>query len=101
MASKHTELKGTYYWCVRVTQDISLDGEIYLMADTCRIHPNGELVFYGHKNKEVEEDRMVNFALAPGKWLFAYVSSAIDGDPTAVEYWERVVPRKPGKRTPR
>ena len=101
MSSKRTDLKGTYYWCVRVTEDVSVDGEMYLTADTCRIHPNGELVFYGHRNEEVEGDRMVNFALAPGKWHFAYAASALDGDSVAVDHWKPLGPSKPTKRNTR
>lgn len=94
MSSKHTELYGTSYWYVRVEQDVSADGEMYLCADTCRIHPNGELVFYGHQNQEVEGDRMVNFALAPGKWIYACTANVMNGDPVAVEHWKPTIPRK-------
>jgi hypothetical protein len=101
MSSKRTDLKGTVYWFVKVTEDVSFDGEMYLSADTCRIEPNGELVFYGHPNEQVQGDRMVNFALAPGKWHFAYSASCLDGDPVAVEHWKPVATSKPARSTAR
>lgn len=86
--SRETEKYGRYYWCAKVTEDVCPDREIYVHADTCRILANGELAFYGHSNKEVEDDRVINLALAPGKWYAIFAASVIDGSAVAVEHWK-------------
>ncbi len=40
-----THKYGSFYWCVKVQQDISPNGEIYLYADKVEITSHGDLVF--------------------------------------------------------
>lgn len=86
--SRGSEKYGRYYWCAKVTEDVCPERDIYVHADTCKILTNGELVFYGHLNNEVEEDRIINLAIAPGKWYAIYAASVIDGAAVAVEHWK-------------
>lgn len=76
---------GQFYWCVKVTTDISGDGEIYLMADDVRV-VEGALEFVRITNSDDAKNR-VNFLLPPGKWLAVYSASLLDGSAVAVEYW--------------
>jgi hypothetical protein len=84
--SRGTEKYGRYYWCAKVLEDVSPDREIYVQADTCKILPNGELVFYGHTKEKSEDERPINLALAPGKWYAVYAASVLDGAAVAVEH---------------
>lgn len=79
---------GAYYWCVKVTDDVSPDGEIYVMADDVVVTDSGALECrrFGHKDR-------VNLALAPGKWLAVYGASLVDGHAVAVEHWAGEVER--------
>jgi len=79
---------GDYYWCIKVTNDVAADGEIYIMADTCRVSPTGALLCLGNKNRKMEEELIVNLAIAPGKWNAFYAASIINGSPVAVVHWE-------------
>jgi len=86
--SRDTSQYGSYYWCIKVTNDIAEDGEIYIMANSCRVLPNGELVCLGNRNKEFQDERVINLALAPGKWNAVYAASIVDGSPVAVDHWK-------------
>ena len=83
--SRETEKYGRYYWCVKVTEDVSPNREIYLMADRCEILPNGEIAFY---RQESGGEKSINLALAPSKWYAVYAASLIDGAAVAVEHWK-------------
>lgn len=61
---------GKYYWYIKVTKDVSENGELYVMADQAEIK-DGILLFIQNK----EEGSTINMALAPGTWSIAYVTS--------------------------
>lgn len=85
---RDTAQYGEYYWCIKVSEDMSEDGEIYVYADTCRVMPNGELVCLGHRNKKFEGEYIINIAVAPGKWNAVYAADILDGAAIAVVHWE-------------
>lgn len=78
-----SEKYGRYYWCAKVTRDISLDGEIYVMADDVQVTPAGALEFI----RGGEDNHRVNLSIAPNKWLVYFAASLWDGHAIAVEYW--------------
>jgi hypothetical protein len=88
---------GKRYWCVKIPQSLS-DGtaieatlsdatEIYLYADTCSVHESGALEFERVEKDENTGERstLINFALAPGEWMFVYEASVSDRGALAVE----------------
>lgn len=75
-----TEHYGKYYWCVKVTPDISPDGEIYLMADEVQVDSSGCLVLSGKSS--------ANLILPATKWLACFAASLFDGHAVAVEHWK-------------
>lgn len=78
-----TERYGQYYWCVKVPESISSDGEIYLYADKCMILPDGTIQFIGIK----DDEEHINLAFAQGQWFCVFAASVIDGAAVAVEHW--------------
>src|SRR6266566_4394385 len=80
-----TSRYGRFYWCVKVTKDLSKDGEIYLMADDVRVQ-GGALVFLQRDGKEKGIDR-VNLLIPVHKWSAVYAASVLDGSAVAVEHW--------------
>jgi hypothetical protein len=77
------EKYGRFYWCAKVVEEISKDGEIYVHADDARVI-DGELLFI--RRREGGEEQ-INLAIAPGKWLAVYAASVFDGHPVAIEHW--------------
>jgi hypothetical protein len=88
---------GKRYWCVKIPQALS-DGtaieatladatEIYLYADSCTIHRSGALEFtrVDTDEKTGEQATYINFALAPGEWVFVYEAATSDRGALAVE----------------
>lgn len=86
--TRDTSKYGQYYWCIKVTEDVCEDREIYVMADTCRVSPNGELICLGHQNEKFQDEYIINLAIAPGKWYAMYAASVMDGSAIAVESWK-------------
>lgn len=86
--SRDTSKYGDYYWCIKVSKDLAEDGEIYVMADSCRVLQGGELILLGNQNKKFQDEHIINLAIAPGKWNAVYAASTKDGSPVAVEYWK-------------
>jgi hypothetical protein len=82
-----SENYGGAYWGVKVTTDISPDGEIYLMADEVIVSQAGALEFIRKKTSSS------NLVIAPGKWLTCFAASLFDGHAVAVEYWKGEVNR--------
>jgi hypothetical protein len=82
---------GKSYYCIKTK--LSKSGEIFVLADTARILPDGSLQFT--RAKGAEEPPIVNLAIAPGHWTACYAASIIDGTPVAVEHWEGEVEREP------
>lgn len=74
---------GTYYWCAKVTKDLSPDGEIYVHADDIRTTADGSLEFL----RTGEGNNRVNLVIPSGKWRAAFASSVLDGSAVAVEHW--------------
>ncbi len=85
-----TDQYGNYYWCVKVTDDVSLDGEIYVMADEVVVTDSGAL-----ECRRVGVKNRVNLTLAPGKWLAVYSASLVDGHAVAVEHWAEEIESEP------
>lgn len=77
------EKYGRYYWGVKVTRDISPDGEIYVMADEVQVTPAGALEFI----RKGDNSHRVNLSIAPHKWLVYFAASLWDGGAIAIEYW--------------
>ncbi|MEH1866589.1 MAG: hypothetical protein V7K69_16505 [Nostoc sp.] len=89
-----TSRYGKYYWCIKVTKDLSKDGEIFVMADEVKSQKG--VLFCTRKvvddNSQEIKDQ-INLAIASGKWLAVYAASVMDGAAVAVEFWEGEVKR--------
>ena len=82
---------GRYYWCIKVPESLSADGEIYIHAEKPIIHPNGELELVGAFREYLNsppERELANLILAPGQWLCIYAASVLDGSAIAVSHWK-------------
>lgn len=77
---------GRFYWCVKVSEEISPDGEIYAYASEVKTNQDGSLWLIG---KEAHP----NLVLPSGKWLACYGASVMDGSAVAVEHWKGEVVR--------
>lgn len=85
-----TDNYGRYYWCVKVTPDVSADGEIYVMADDVIVIASGTINFIRRR----EDDTItINLGIASGKWLAYFAASLMDGSAVAVEHWKDEVVR--------
>jgi hypothetical protein len=73
---------GKYYWCAKVTQDLSDDGEIYVYADDVVI-ADGAVVFL----RDSDGKRHPNLVVPAGKWIALFAASVFDGHAVAVEHW--------------
>jgi len=82
---RDTTQYGNYYWCVKVTKDLSPNGEIYVMADEVKVE-DGTLLFLRHK-KEPVESREINLIIPALKWTAVFAASLMDGHAVAVEHW--------------
>jgi hypothetical protein len=101
---------GRFYWCAKVSKDVSTDGEIYVMADDVEID-EGALRFVQYREENETKTERVNLLIPPGKWLAVYAASVVDGSAVAVEHWAgeildpltRVAATRkmPGRRHPR
>ena len=80
---------GKYYWCAKVSTDLSKDGEIYVYADDVRVDGAGALTFTRTKDSNSEP----TLTIAPGKWLAYFAASVLDGAAVAVEHWSSEVAR--------
>lgn len=90
MAESGTSHYGNYYWCAKVTKDLSPDGEIYVMADSVSIE-QGALRFMGHSAKRDEQFPVL--IIPASKWIVCYAASLLDGSAIAVEHWQGEVQR--------
>lgn len=77
---------GRFYWCAKVSKDVSTDGEIYVMADDVEID-EGALRFVQYREENETKIERVNLLIPPGKWLAVYAASVVDGSAVAVEHW--------------
>lgn len=75
------EVFGKYYWCLKVSRKISVDGEIYVYADCMHITRAGTLEALG-------KDGTSNLTIAKGMWYAYFLADDWDGSPFAVEWWE-------------
>lgn len=73
---------GQYYWCVRVAEELSPSGEIYVNADSVIETPAGSLEFIRN-----DSDYRLNLSIAAGLWKAVFAASQVDGSATAVAYW--------------
>jgi len=71
--------KAKHYWCVKVPEEISSNGEIYLHADTAEII-NGDLIF--------KKGDMIIFSVGRINWTVFFAASVIDGHAVYVEHWK-------------
>lgn len=71
------------YYCIKVSRDISKDGEIYIHAT------NPDVVDGGLRLHD--EDGSVLMILSSGKWYTINKASLWDGAPSRVEYWAGVI----------
>jgi hypothetical protein len=94
---------GKYYWCIKVPESISGDGEIYLHADKVEFR-DGALIFSGkfyqsmgdgnpdyEKPRDMEEKTLL--ILNKEQWLICYAASVVDGSAVAVVHWKGEVER--------
>jgi hypothetical protein len=89
-----TRQYGRYYWCAKVSSELSKNGEIYVMADEVKIDRSGAVYFF-HTWKEDDGSRAShpNLILAAGQWTAVYAASMMDGAAVAVERWKGEVDR--------
>ncbi len=85
-----TESYGQYYWCVKVTPDVSPDGKIYVMADDVIVVASGTINFIRRRD---DDTITINLGIASGKWFAYFAVSLMDGSAVAVEYWKDEVVR--------
>lgn len=80
---------GAYYWCAKVSRDLSPDGEIYCHADQFQVGAGGEAIF-SHINaaKEAVQPTLV---LPAGQWLAVFAASCIDGHAVCAAIWEEEI----------
>jgi hypothetical protein len=82
---------GDFYYCVKVTKDLSPDGEIYIYADDVNTGRDGSL-FLWHRDLE-KQSVFPNMIIPNGKWLAIFSASCLDGHAVAVEHWKgEVIP---------
>jgi len=86
MGTSGCEKYGDLYWCVKVIESVSPDGEVYIYADEVKTTQDGSLWLIGKKGHP-------NLVLPSGKWLACYAASVIDGAAVAVEHWKGEVVR--------
>jgi hypothetical protein len=70
---------GKYYWCVKVSKELSDSGEILLHAEDVTIYDDA-LLFKNEKGQGI-------FCIAKGQWSCFYAASCIDGGSICVEHW--------------
>lgn len=77
-----------YYWCIKVSEDVSPDNEIYLYSDYVKI-VEGNLIFI-----RIKDDITIPvFAIAKGKWTTFFAASVWDGHAYHVEHWKGEIDR--------
>lgn len=80
------------YWRVKVTEDISADGEIFLMAHRVDVLPDGSVSFTKDEGNNPENENDATYQVlivAPGKWKSVNAATIFDGGPVGlVEYWK-------------
>jgi hypothetical protein len=83
------EQLGAYYYCIKVTGDVSEDGEIYAYADRVVVTAAGTLVLFHvfTPREQAEEQEEMTLMIPGGKWLAVYAASSLDGSAVAVEHW--------------
>ncbi len=84
---------GDYFWCVKVPQEISPDGEIYVNAQKAEITSNGDLIFWSSITEKRNEP-FQNLSLARGSWMAFYIASPLGGGAVAIDTWEGEVIRE-------
>ena len=80
--SMPTSDAGRYYWCAKVTKDLSPDGEIYVFADDV-VLTDGAAVFL----RDSDGKQYPNLVISAGKWSAVFAASVMDGHAVAVEHW--------------
>ncbi len=80
----NAENSGRYYWCIKVTDQLSENGEIYAYADAVVTNPDGSLALISHKG----DKEQVTLLIAAGEWLALYAASLMDGSAVSVEHWK-------------
>jgi hypothetical protein len=74
-------------WCVKVSEELSTGGEIYLHADHVEHGAAGDLIFMQVKQDENgKADRKMVLGIAAGEWLCVYAVSAVGGSPIGVDH---------------
>ena len=84
-----TEQFGAYYYCIKVTGDVSENGEIYAHADRVAVTGDGTLVLFHAftPRGQDEEQEEMTLMIPTGKWLAVYAAAVLDGSAVAVEHW--------------
>ena len=84
------ERYGQFYWCVGLS-----DGkEVYANADETEITDAGALALWRTTDPGPDfarvpaKARHMTLAFAPGRWVFVYAASVIDGHAVAANHWE-------------
>lgn len=94
---------GNYYFCIKVSEEVSKDGEIYVHADRIEFR-DGALLFWGrtYPDKSLDEkdptnrwsdydnpdsEEELNLILNKDQWKICFRASVLDGAALAVQYW--------------
>lgn len=88
-----TKNYGDFYWCVKVSDDISPSKEIYLHADRVEIAPDGSLEFWA-EDKITGKPKFQNLIIHADKWKVVFAAGVADGSAVAVDYWSGEVVRR-------
>lgn len=73
-----------YYWCIKVTEEICSEKEIYLLADSLEV-VGDTLIFKKHD--------LIIFSIIKPFWTCVFSASLIDGSAYYVEHWKGEIDR--------
>jgi len=79
------KLYGGRYFCVKVSGELSDNGEIYVLGDRVKVDEGALMVLSPERD---DGYRLTNLMVAPGQWRAVYAASHLDGSAVAVEHWD-------------
>lgn len=82
--NKESKKPPKYYYCISVMENISVEKEIFIMADRIEVI-NGDLILY----RQTEKEEYIHFSIAKQYWQYIFSASQIDGSPVFVEHWKK------------
>ncbi len=78
---------GNQFYLLKVTRDISPDGEMGVFADSVTVGPDGSLLCLNHSKSE----KFCGLIVPPGNWKLAVAVNPLNKAPEIVEWWAKEV----------